>query len=216
MTDNTEPIISAFITNLGKYNEGELVGKWHDFPTTKEDILKTFEEIGIDGITYEEFFITDYDTDIAGLYDKLSEFERIDELNYLACKIADLDKYELEIFESTIALGDYCGSLKDLINLTDNLDCFNYYEGVLDDYDLGYYWIEESGVYDTKAMGNLTSYIDYERFGRDISFDENGTYMDNGYIYNNGDTFYEEYDGENIPDEYRVFSIPKSKIKNIK
>jgi len=53
-------IISAYITNLGKYVEGELVGKWHDFPTTPEEIAETFREIGVDGVEYEEFFITDY------------------------------------------------------------------------------------------------------------------------------------------------------------
>lgn len=29
----------AFVTNLGKYNEGELVGEWVHFPTTEEDML---------------------------------------------------------------------------------------------------------------------------------------------------------------------------------
>ena len=29
---------AAFITNLGKYNEGELVGEWVKFPTTAEEL----------------------------------------------------------------------------------------------------------------------------------------------------------------------------------
>ena len=33
----------AYITNLGKYNEGELVGEWVKFPTTSEDLKKVFE-----------------------------------------------------------------------------------------------------------------------------------------------------------------------------
>lgn len=37
----------AFITNLGKYNEGELVGEWVKFPTTSEELQKVFERIGI-------------------------------------------------------------------------------------------------------------------------------------------------------------------------
>ena len=28
---------AAFITNLGKYNEGSLVGEWVKFPTTAEE-----------------------------------------------------------------------------------------------------------------------------------------------------------------------------------
>ena len=35
----------AYITNLGKYNEGELVGEWVKFPTTSEDLKKVFERI---------------------------------------------------------------------------------------------------------------------------------------------------------------------------
>ena len=37
----------AFITNLGKYNEGVLVGEWAKFPTTAEELQKVFERIGI-------------------------------------------------------------------------------------------------------------------------------------------------------------------------
>lgn len=56
---------AAFITNLGKYNEGTLVGEWVKFPTTAEELKKVFERIGIGakddfGQTYEEWFITDY------------------------------------------------------------------------------------------------------------------------------------------------------------
>ena len=52
----------AFITNLGKYNEGELVGEWVKFPTTSEELQKVFERIGIGskddfGNPYEEWFI---------------------------------------------------------------------------------------------------------------------------------------------------------------
>ena len=61
----------AFVTNLGKYNEGELVGEWVHFPTTEEEMKKVFERIGIGskdefGQVYEEWFITDYDCSIHG------------------------------------------------------------------------------------------------------------------------------------------------------
>lgn len=66
---------AAFITNLGKYNEGSLVGEWVKFPTTAEELQKVFERIGIGskddfGQPYEEWFITDYDCYVDGLYDK--------------------------------------------------------------------------------------------------------------------------------------------------
>ena len=49
----------AFVTNLGKYNEGMLVGEWLKLPTTEEEMQKVFERIGIGkqdefGQPYEE------------------------------------------------------------------------------------------------------------------------------------------------------------------
>ena len=60
-----------------------------------------------------------------------------------------------------------------------------------------------------KPHASLSNYIDYERFGRDIRLDEGGTFTANGYIRSNGDSFDEDYDGINVPDEYTVFNIPK-------
>ena len=120
-----EKILSAFITNLGKYNEGELVGEWVDFPTTNETIQKVFDSIGIDFKEYEEYFITDYESDIEGLTNCFGEFESITELNYLASKIEDLG-IDKVYYEAAVENGEYTDSVSDLINLTDNLYCFEY------------------------------------------------------------------------------------------
>ena len=113
-----------------------------------------------------------------------------------------------EFWQAVLDLGEYTDSVQDLINLTENMDCFDYFPGVTDDSDLGYYWIEESGCYDTTAMGVLSSYIDYESFGRDIRLNETGQFTDNGYVRLNKSSFVEIYDGniENIPEEYRIQS----------
>ena len=37
----------AFVTNLGKYNEGMLVGEWVKFSTTEEVLQMVFERFGI-------------------------------------------------------------------------------------------------------------------------------------------------------------------------
>ena len=71
---------AVFITNLGKYNEGELIGEWVKFPTSAEEIRTALDSIGIGqeddfGNPYEEWFITDYDCYVDGLYDKLGEYE---------------------------------------------------------------------------------------------------------------------------------------------
>lgn len=122
----------AYITNLGKYNEGELVGEWVKFPTTSEELQKVFERIGIGskddfGNPYEEWFISDYDCYVDGLYEKLGEYENLDELNYLASKLDELDDHDYNHFQAAMQISDYTGSIKDVINLIDNLDKYEIY-----------------------------------------------------------------------------------------
>lgn len=59
VSDTRGCAFEAFITNLGKYNEGFLVGEWVKFPVTNEEMQAVFRRIGI-GRRYEEWFITDY------------------------------------------------------------------------------------------------------------------------------------------------------------
>lgn len=199
----------AFITNLGKYNEGELIGEWVKFPTTPEELQNVFTRIGIGakddfGNTYEEWFISDYDCYVDGLYEKLGEYANLDELNYLASKLDELNADEYYHFQATMEISDYTGSIKDLINLMDNLDKYDIYLGVENDEDLGRYYIEELGAMEVPE--HLKSYIDYEAYGRDIALDEVGQYTSYGYVRDTQDTFVEYYDGdrENIPEEYKV------------
>lgn len=211
ISESRDCAFEAFVTNLGKYNEGELVGEWVKFPVTNEEMQAVFRRIGI-GHVYEEWFITDYECHDPGIYDMLGEYESLSELNYLANQIMNMDESE-EFWQAVLDMGEYTGSVKDLINLTENTDCFDYLPGVENDYDLGYYWIEESGCYDTRGLGSLSNYIDYAAFGRDIQMDESGLFTDHGYIRMNGGRFVEIYDGsiENIPEEYRIKS-PTARI----
>jgi len=209
---NKDYPFAAFITNLGKYNEGELVGEWVKFPTTAEEMKEVFKRIGIGqkddfGQPYEEWFITDYDCYVDGLYDKLGEYENLDELNYLASKLDEMDQGEYAQFQAGMEMGDHCGSLQEIINLTENLDCYEIYPNIEDYDDLGRYYIEELDA--MQVPEHLQNYIDYEAYGRDVAMDENGSFTDQGYVRDTGDRFCEYYDGErgSIPDEYRVMTF---------
>lgn len=175
-----ENIISAYVTNLGKYNEGELVGKWLSFPATQEEIRNVLREIGIDGVQYEEIFITDYESDICGLTDCFGEYESLYALNFLAEKIAE-SSCTFEELEALLELGEYTGSIEHLAILLDNTDCFLMYTEVENDYDLGYYYVHELGLLDDIKESTLSRYIDYESFGRDVRLEEGGVYTKNGF-----------------------------------
>ncbi len=210
---NKDYPFAAFITNLGKYNEGELVGEWVKFPTTAEEMKEVFKRIGIGqrddfGHPYEEWFITDYDCYVDGLYSKLGEYESLDELNYLASKLDEMSESEYAQFQAGMEMGDHCGSLQEIINLTENLDCYEVYPHIEDYDDLGRYYIEELDV--MQVPEHLQNYIDYEAYGRDVAMEENGSFTDQGYVRDTGNRFCEYYDGErgSIPDEYRVMTFP--------
>ena len=205
--------IEAYITNLGKYNEGKLVGEWVRFPTTEEKMKKVFERIGIEpgapdgyGGHYEEWYITDYDCYVPGLMEaaRLGEYENLDELNFLASKIMELDDCELDRFEAAMEVADETGSVKDIINLIDNPEKYEVYPGIENDEDLGHYYIEELGS--IHLTDEVRDYFDYEAYGRDIAISEAGHYTSYGYVKDSQDPFKEPYDGdpENIPDEYKV------------
>lgn len=172
-------MIKLYIANLGKYNEGFLVGEWISLPFSQEEFDNLLERIEI-GEQYEEYAIHDYETDIEGL--KIGEYDDIDELNDLAESIDNLNKQEFKTLESIIEWQYYGTGINAISEAIDNLDNFDLLEDVNNDYDLGYYWVEESGCYDLSAMGNLANYIDYEMFGRDVRLE--GEYYDskNGYI----------------------------------
>ena len=204
----------AYITNLGKYNEGELVGEWVKFPTTSEELQEVFERIGIGskdefGNTYEEWFITDYDCYVTELKEgfHFGEYESLDELNYLASKIEELEPHEYEQFQAAMQASDYTGSIKDVINLIDNLDKYDVYPGVDDEANLGRYYIEELGAMEVPE--HLADYIDYEAYGRDMAINDSGQFTAYGYVRDTQDPFIENYDGnrENIPEEYRVMDF---------
>ena len=104
-------VFEAYITNLGKYAEGQLVGETLKFPATTEEVQSLLKNIGVDGVRYEEFFITAFDGDVMGLYDYLTEYENLDELNHLAHLISELDSDEIETLEALLNKGDHIAHL---------------------------------------------------------------------------------------------------------
>ena len=205
-------LFEAYITNLGKYNEGRLVGETLKFPATTEEVQALLKRIGVDGVRYEEIFITSFDGDVLGLYDHLGEYESIDELNHLAHVLSDLDQSDIEKFEAVIDSGEYTGSVHDLINLAQNLDCYDFYPGIDSEEALGRAYIEEMEMLD--VPDNVLPYFDFEAYGRDARINDGGHFAPGGYVFNNGGSFVERYHGmEDIPPEHRIFAYPKLNIR---
>ena len=200
-------MIEAYITNLGKYVEGELCGEYLKLPAEKEDVQALLSRIGVDGVIYEETFITDYKTKIFGLRHSLGEYESINELNYLATLLEDMQDWEIEKFEAAIAYGEYTSSVEDLINLAQNLDCYDLYVEVNSEEDLGRYYIDELCMLEIPE--HIEPYFDFEAYGRDMDEGTDGVFLKDGGYITNGGGFIEYYGGrDDLPEEHRIFAYP--------
>ena len=206
-------MIEAYITNLGRYNENYLISEPLKFPTNTEEVQALLKRIGVDGIRYEGYFLTEYKTDIPGLQKHLGEYESIDELNYLASLLDDFAEWEREKFAAAVDLGEH-NSVKDLINLTQNLEGYEFYPGVKNEEDLGRYLIDELGW--EQLPESLVDYFDYEAYGSDFATNEGGNFYKSGYVSRNDVTFVEYYSGkDDLPEEHRIFVYPEPE-KSIK
>lgn len=205
-------IFEAYVTNAGKYAEGQLVGETLTFPTSAEEVQALLKHIGVDGVRYEEIFITSFDGDVLGLYDYLSEYENLDELNHLACLLSELDQGQLETFEAVINKGDHTASVADIINLVHNLDCYELFPGVDGDETLGRIYIEDMDA--LAVPEDILPYFDFEAYGRDVRLNDNGHFAPGGYVVKTSRDFTEIYHGvADIPPEQKVFTFPALSIR---
>lgn len=148
--------MQIYLTNLGKYNEGHLMGEWVKLPVSEKEFKEVLERIGIDK-EHEEYFISDYevDEDIA----KISEYSSVGYLN----EIAELEEIlELTTLRALKALVN-CGYYDDILEAYEHLHEYIFYDGmnigdIIDD------------ILDSENVSTyIRSYIDYERMSRDLS-----------------------------------------------
>lgn len=167
-------MLRIYLTNLGKYNEGMLIGEWVDLPVSEEELEKVFKRIGIND-EYEEYFITDYESDIDGV--KVGEYENIDDLNELAEALEDLDSEEENVL--SVMLEDGCTFEEALEKIKDR-DYMVYYNCDSME-DVAYQVVEESGLLDG-VPEKVARYFNYEAYGRDLELEGTFYQINNAYI----------------------------------
>ena len=173
--------MKIFITNLGRYNEGYLVGKWVKLPVCEDVLDKVLKEIGIDEY-YEEYFITDYENEIIGIGDVISEYSSVQALNELAQRLEDLSDDEADKLGAVLEY-EACRSVSEVLELLDKLDEFDLLTDVTDDEELGYYYAEEYCCIDIPEY--IQPYFDYEKFGRNIRLQSSCLFTSYGFLLDN-------------------------------
>ena len=172
--------INIFLTNLGRYNEGILMGEFVKLPVPADKLDEVLERIGING-EYEEYFITDYEASFANL--NLSEFTSIEALNSFAERLDEMESWEVEKLAAVLEY-ETVSSITDIMDIIDHLDDFDILADVEDDEGLGRYYAEEFCTLEA-VPEHLRRYFDYEAYGRDIRLESVGCYTSYGYVMDN-------------------------------
>lgn len=172
--------IRGYVANLGRYNEGEIIGEWVTFPVDEDEWNETLERIGIsdkpdeNGRIYEEFFFADWD---CGCDFGFGEYEDVDHINDIAESADNLNSYEEEALESMI---DYNFDPEEALDKIADYDVLFYF-GCDNMEDVAYRVVEETGML-ANVDDTIARYFDYEAYGRDLELE--GTFIptENGYI----------------------------------
>ena len=160
--------LKGFITNLGLYNEGDLVGEWIEFPISDEELEAVKKRIGIDE-NHEEWFFTDYESDF-DVTDSLGEYESIDHLNEIAEALNSIEEDGMrEAVDAVISEGyDVLDAIEkvsdgDVIMFDDMYnDMPNMEEAI------GYYFVDAVGGVEELDKETREMNIDYAALGRDV------------------------------------------------
>ena len=218
--------IDALIVNIRNGGEDETTGQWHGFPTTKEDLQQTLSEIGATCTGSHDVFISQCESRIEGLDERLGEGVDINELNYLAAKLENMSEAQHESFESVMQSTWQSHNVRDIINLTENLGCFD----IQPAYSLEQYGefltdiahnefvnvIERMDNSPDPEMQELAAYIerleahfDSKSYATEIVKEENGTFTQFGYVTQprNLEDIY--HGTQDIPAEFQVFAYPE-------
>lgn len=166
--------VRIYLTNLGKYLEGYLVGKWVDVkPYT--DWIEELNNVGVkDNSDYEEYFITDVDTNVnieIGEYTSINVLQKIAEQIEKLSDIIDVDTFN--------AILDCNSDFDEAYEIAIDGN-YTYYDDVDDEYDLGNTLVDEG--YLGNIDDNLKMYLDYEKIGRDYMINVNGSFSNNGFV----------------------------------
>lgn len=204
---------SILVDSRTRFETGEPGGVWLPMPTTTQQLHAAMESVGITADNPQDFFINGFANTEQQPFDvplPVIQSAGIDELNYLGKLLEMQSDEDRDKFTAAVTLGERAGNIKDLINLAQNLDCYWLYPTVQSEEDYGYYLIDE--LDELELPEEAKKYFMYEEYGRDAAINDGGRFTDQGYIYNNKNTFTEWYNGResDIPKEYKVMSFPQA------
>jgi hypothetical protein len=169
-----ENVMFVFVENLGYYNEGYRVGGWILLGKSEEELQLFLEEVVCIDEAHEEYFISD--TESHKLCYSVNPYCDLFELNHLVCEFNQLTEEE----QMTIHALLETGIVDNLTGALDMLDNYQLLSGIKNEYDLGYYFLEDFNFYEIPEF--IQNYIDYERYGQDLLISGDGYLTAYGFL----------------------------------
>lgn len=195
-------VFSVFAQNLAYYNDGEIAGGWIELPTTPEKIDEYIKNVVKVDSEHEEYEIADMDN-YPFEYGSI-QWANVKQINKLAIIYSLLDENQKE------AVQGYCSeclsssySINELINLCLQADEIEYYQyedfgirGLSNEEKIGYMVAQENGLYEILENNNIEHCFDFEKYGKELSYDY--MLLDNGYIVNQNNIDLNFYNNDEI------------------
>ena len=200
---------AIFIDSKSRAETAEQGGVWLSMPATKEQLQEAMKSVGITTDNPQDFFIGGYsdnaDRHIALPYDMVCAAS-VDELNFLAARLTQLDPAELPKLNAALQQKRGFETVGQVIDFTYNADYFVHIPEVHTSRDLGNYYLNKSGM--VQMPEEWKSGVDPAAFGRNAAEQEQGSFTEYGYLVKSGDEWERKFEGREVPEEYRIMSYP--------
>ena len=201
---------SIMIGNRSRFEAGDPGGYWLDMPATKEQLHEAMQSVGITADNPQDFSIRGFSDDpekhIALPYDMVCAAS-VDELNFLAARIEQLDPAEIGKLNATLQQKNGFENIGQVIDFTYNVDFYVHIPEVHTYRDLGDYYLNQSGM--VQMPEEWKGGIDLTAFGRNAAEQEKGAFTEYGYLVESGDEWEHQFEGREVPEEYRIMSYPQ-------
>ena len=201
---------SIMIGNCSRFEAGDPSGYWLDMPATKEQLQAAMQSVGITADNPQDFSIRGYSDDpekhIALPYEMVCAAD-VDELNFLAARLEQLDPAEVGKLNAALQQKNGLANIGQVIDFTYNVDFYVHIPEVHTYRDLGDYYLNQSGM--VQMPEEWKGGIDLSTFGRNAAAQEKGAFTEYGYIVESGDEWERQFEGREVPEEYKIMSYPQ-------
>lgn len=165
-----------------------------ELPCDEKYLYDKLSELHVADMTNTTLFVETIDDESMGRLQ--NRFVNLDEFNYLAKRLDSFDRRELDKFHAVLR-HKHMDSIKDMINLTFNLDHYTLVQDLSNLESIGrlQYMTVNGGICEEEKQR-----IDFAAIGKALIETGKGILVHNGVLFENPENQYEEiYDGEVFP-----------------